>query len=212
MIQFNHLYFTYETDIVLNDINFEIIPGQYVALVGDNGAGKTTLLRLLIGELKATQGSLTISDAFKRIGYVQQTTLKNQMTFSATVFEIVIGNLYQDVGLFKFPNKTHKQKAMAALDLIGMSAYKDELLNNLSGGQQQRVMLARALVNNPELVIFDEPTSGVDHKSSAHFYQTIRELNKKGLTILLVTHNVDHVINDVSDVYELVEGHISKVK
>lgn len=212
MIQFNHLYFTYETDIVLNDINFEIKPGQYVALVGDNGAGKTTLLRLLIGELKATQGSLTISDVFKRIGYVQQTTLKNQMTFSATVFEIVIGNLYQDVGLFKFPNKIHKQKAMAALDLIGMSAYKDELLNNLSGGQQQRVMLARALVNNPELVIFDEPTSGVDHKSSAHFYQTIRELNKKGLTILLVTHNVDHVINDVSDVYELVEGHISKVK
>lgn len=212
MIQFKDLYFTYETDTVLSGINMTIEPGQYVALIGDNGAGKTTLLRLLIGELKADRGSLVIGPEFKRLGYVQQTTLKNQLNFPATVLEVVVGNLYQDIGRFRFPKKEHKQKAIKALELVNMEDFKDELLSNLSGGQQQRVMLARALVNNPDFVIFDEPTSGVDRKSSAHFYETIKELNNQGLTILLVTHNVDHLCDDVSDVYELIEGHLTRVK
>ena len=212
MIEFKDLYFTYETDTVLSNINFRIASGQYVALIGDNGAGKTTLLRLLIGELKADKGRLKIGDNVKKFGYVQQTTLKNQINFPATVLEVVVGNLYQEIGLFKFPRKKHKQKALETLKLVNMDEFKDELLADLSGGQQQRVMLARALVNNPDFVIFDEPTSGVDRKSSEHFYQTIKELNEQGLTILLVTHNVDHIYDDVSDVYKLIEGHLSKVK
>lgn len=212
MIQFKDLYFTYESDTVLSNINLMIQPGQYVALIGDNGAGKTTLLRLLIGELKADKGSLVIGDEFKKFGYVQQTTLKNQINFPATVLEVVLGNLYQEIGLFKFSNKSHKEKAIRALTLVNMEEFKDELLSNLSGGQQQRVMLARALVNEPDFVIFDEPTSGVDRKSSEHFYQTLKELNQNGLTILLVTHNVDHLYEDVTDVYQLIEGHLSKVK
>lgn len=212
MIEFKNVYFTYEKDVVLSDINMSILPGQYVALIGDNGAGKSTLLRLLIGELVTHQGELTIGDEFTRIGYVPQNTLNRQMSFPATVLEIVVGNLYQDIGLFKRANSKHKQQALEALRLVNMEEFKDELISNLSGGQQQRVMLARALVNNPNLVILDEPTSGVDRKSSQQFYETLSRLNSEGLTILLVTHNVDHLEANVSDIYELDEGHLERVK
>lgn len=212
MIEFKNLYFTYEKEFVLNDINLRIEPGQYVALIGDNGAGKSTLLRLLIGDLKTSRGQMTISKEFNRIGYVPQNTLNRQLNFPATVLEIVVGNLYQDIGLFRLATNKHRQQAMEALALVNMLDYKDELISNLSGGQQQRVMLARALVNKPNLVILDEPTSGVDRKSSKHFYETLSLLNKEGLTILLVTHNVDHLVKEVTDIYELDEGHLERVK
>ena len=212
MIQFDNVTFTFESLPVLTDISMTINQGEYVALIGDNGAGKTTLLRLLIGELKPDHGTLRIGEEFKRFGYVQQTTLKNQLNFPATVLEVVVGNLYQDIGKFKFAKKSHKQRAIEALKLVNMDKFKDELLSDLSGGQQQRVMLARALVNNPDLVIFDEPTSGVDHQSSEQFYRTMHRLNQEGLTILLVTHNVDHVDQEVTDIYQLIEGHLQRVK
>lgn len=212
MIQFKNVSFTYEKDIVLNNVNLTIEPGQYVALIGDNGAGKSTLLRLLIGELKTHKGSLSIGEEFTKIGYVQQNTLNRQLNFPATVLEIVMGNLYKEIGLFKLASKEHKKKAIEALKLVNMDEHKDELISNLSGGQQQRVMLARSLVNEPNLLILDEPTSGVDRKSSHQFYETLRELNQNGLTILLVTHNVDHLNDDVSQIYELVEGNCHQVK
>lgn len=212
MIVFKDLYFTYEKDIVLKDINLVIEQGQYVGLLGDNGAGKSTLLRLLVGELKADKGSLSIGKEFERIGYVQQNTLTRQLNFPATVLEIVVGNLYQQIGKYRFAKKKHQELGLQALAQVEMQDFKDELITDLSGGQQQRVLLARALVNNPQLLILDEPTSGVDRKSSEQFYHKLKELNDQGLTILLVTHNVDHLVDDVTDIYEIEEGSIHKVK
>lgn len=212
MIKFEDVSFTYEKETILHKVNLNIEQGQYVAIIGDNGAGKSTLLKLLIGELKNYHGHLEIGDEFKTIGYVPQNTLNRQMGFPSTVLEIVEGNLYQSIGRFKFSTKKHREQAFQALKLVNMEEHQAELIKNLSGGQQQRVMLARSLVNKPDLLILDEPTSGVDRKSSAQFFETLKQLNQQGLTIVLVTHNVDHLSDDVSDIYLLEEGHCEKVK
>lgn len=211
MIKLEHVSFTYEKDEVLKDVNLTIDPGQYMAIIGDNGAGKSTLLKVLIGELK-TQQSIDLKSTFKTIGYVPQNTLNRQVSFPATCLEIVLGNLYREIGLFKRAKKEHIKQALSALALVQMQDHKNELIGELSGGQQQRVLLARALVNKPDLLILDEPTSGVDRKSTQHFYETLRTLNQQGLTILLVTHNVDHIEQDVSDIYVIEEGRLEKVK
>lgn len=212
MIEFKNVSYTYEKEYVLNDVSLVIEPSEYVALVGDNGAGKSTLLRILVGDLEIQKGEINIGKEFSRIGYVPQNTLNRSLSFPATVLEIVLGNLYQLKRVEKLSKSQQKELALKALKLVNMDEHQNELISNLSGGQQQRVMLARALVNKPQLIILDEPTSGVDRKSSHHFLETLNQLNKEGLTIILVTHNVDHLEEEVTTIYELEEGSLVRIK
>ncbi len=214
IIDVENLYFAYKNEYILKDINFSIKSGDFVSLIGSNGAGKSTLVKLILGELIVKEGSLKILGQrpkdFKewyRIGYVPQNGGQSINSFPASAEEIVQANQFSQIGLFRFPKKEHRLKTHQALDLVGMTLYKKELVGNLSGGQQQRILLARALVNDPGILILDEPNTGVDDSTIESFYNLIKELNARlGITILIVTHDVDRVSKYVSRTFCLEKG------
>ena len=206
--------FSYGSEPILCQITFSINKGDFAALVGANGAGKSTLFRMLLGELLPMKGSIQIfdEDASKRkdwskIGYMPQLGFQAGMNFPATVEEVVQANLYSQVGLWSLPKKTHREKVMEALRMTNMDVYRKKLVGNLSGGQQQRVWLSRVLVNDPELMLLDEPTTGVDAKSIDSLLHLLQHLNlDKKLTILMITHDLARIADSVSRVFCLEEG------
>lgn len=214
IIEVNNLSFAYNDVFILNELNFMIDSGDFVSLIGSNGSGKSTLVKLLLGELSPRNGNLKILsidpkefNQWYRIGYVPQNGLDSINSFPASAEEIVQANLFSKVGLLRFPKKEHKLKTQETLDLVGMGKYSKYLIGNLSGGQQQRVLLARALVNDPEILILDEPTAGVDDSTVESFYNLIEDLNKRlGITIFMVTHDIDRVSKYVSRTLCLEKG------
>ncbi len=216
IIEVNDLSFAYNGESILKGINFLIKSGDFVSLTGSNGAGKSTLIKLILGELSPRTGNIRVlgenPKEFKkwyRIGYVPQNGLQSISTFPASTKEIVQANLFSQIGLLRFPKKEHRLKAEKALELVGMGKYSKELIGNLSGGQQQRILLARGLVNEPDILILDEPTTGVDDSTVESFYKLIKELNQKsGITILMVTHDVDRTSKYVSRTFCLEKGTI----
>lgn len=197
VITLKNINYAYEDKIALRNINLTIKRGTFMGLVGPNGGGKTTLIKLILGELKVQKGSITLLDkpidAFKdwnRIGFVSQKANSFNKGFPATVFEVVAMGLTAKIGYLKFFNKKHKEKVIQAIHQVGMQDYIHKNIGQLSGGQQQRVFIARALVNDPKLLILDEPTVGIDIKNVERFYSLLHELNvKEKLTLLLVTHD-----------------------
>ncbi|EFM38652.1 ABC transporter, ATP-binding protein [[Eubacterium] yurii subsp. margaretiae ATCC 43715] len=219
IINIENVSFSYGNFNVLNDINLKISKSEIVGIIGSNGAGKTTLIKLLIGSLSPDKGNIEIYGSNVKkickshtIGYVSQSQDKNKMVFPATVFEIVMMNLYMDIGLLRFPNKTHKQKVMEALKLVGMEEYKDKMIHNLSGGQRQRVMIAKSIVSMPNILILDEPTTGVDEASSKMIYELLQTLNKKlNLTIIMISHDIKNLRKYSTNMYEIEYGRLNKV-
>lgn len=197
IVKLDHINFKYENKTILQDVNLEIKRGTFLGLVGPNGGGKTTLIKIILGLLTPDSGQITLLNqplkSFKEwnhIGFVSQKSNSFNKGFPATVFEVVSMGLTAKIGYFKFFTKKHKEKVLHAIKQVGMSDYAYQNIGNLSGGQQQRVFIARALVNDPELLILDEPTVGVDYKNVERFYELLHELNtKNGLTLLLVTHD-----------------------
>ncbi|MFV0351785.1 MAG: metal ABC transporter ATP-binding protein [Oscillospiraceae bacterium] len=208
------LAFTYQKEPVFSNVSFGVNKGDFTALIGTNGAGKSTLLKVLLGDLEPQQGSIhwfTQSlQHFKKwpmVGYVPQNGLAGGSSFPATVKEIVQANLYSQMKPFQFYNKKTKEQTMAALKMVGMQDYSKSIIGNLSGGQQQRVLLARALVASPEVMVLDEPTTGVDAKASDSFCQLLSHLNKQHqITILMVTHDLHGAAQYVKDILCLEEG------
>ncbi len=192
----------------MEDITLQIERGSFLGLVGPNGSGKSTLIKIILGLLQGQEGEVNLFgkriDQFKqwdKIGFVSQKANSFNSGFPATVFEVVSMGLFGKVGLFRFLTQKHKQKVRQAVDSVGMSDYLYENIGKLSGGQQQRVFIARALVSEPELLILDEPTVGVDAGSVRKFYQLLTSLNKKaGITLLLITHDIGAMSDYVSDV------------
>jgi len=197
IISLQDINFSYENKTILHHINFEIPKGAFVGLLGPNGGGKTTLIKIILGMSKPDSGRLTLFDKsleefkdWNKIGFVSQKSNSFNKGFPASVYEVVSSGLTSKVGYFKFFNQKHKEKILQAIDAVGMSEYAYENIGNLSGGQQQRVFIARALVSEPELLILDEPTVGVDYENVQRFYELLHELNKRnGITLLLVTHD-----------------------
>lgn len=216
IIEVSDLGFAYNSESILKEINFLIKSGDFVSLTGSNGAGKSTLIKLILGELSPKTGTIKVLGAnpkeFKKwykVGYVPQNGLQSISTFPASAEEIVQANLFSQIGLLRFPKKEHRMKTQKALELVGMSKYSRELIGNLSGGQQQRILLARGLVNEPEILILDEPTTGVDDSTVESFYKLIKELNlKSGITIFMVTHDIDRTAKYVSRTFCLEKGTI----
>lgn len=197
IIRMEHLSYAYEDDVILEDINLDIRRGQFIGLIGPNGGGKTTLIRLMLGLLPKQKGEIFLLnqpiDSFKewnKIGFVSQKANSFNKGFPATVLEVVSMGLTAKLGYFHFLRKKHREKIVDALRLVHMEAYIDANIGDLSGGQQQRVFIARALVSDPELLILDEPTVGVDYQNVEHFYDILHQLNKeRQMTLLLVTHD-----------------------
>lgn len=208
VIRLENIYYSYGEKTVLRDVNLNIERGMFMGLVGPNGGGKTTLIKIVLGRLKPDRGSIYLLDepidSFKywnRIGFVSQKANTFNKGFPATVFEVVSMGLTAKVGYFKFMNKSHKEKVLEAIEQVGMGEYAHQNIGNLSGGQQQRVFIARALVSDPELLILDEPTVGIDYQNVERFYKLLHELNaKQNITLLLVTHDTGAMTEYATDV------------
>ena len=197
MIQLNHVKFGYSDTEVLEEINLTIHEGEYVVLTGENGSGKSTLMRLILGEMKPDEGEIILMNndprLKKRIGYVSQNGISKNQSFPATVEEIMITGLYQELGLFHLPHKKHKNKIKETLRDFGMEEFLKRRIGELSGGQQQRVLLARALCATSKVILLDEPVTGLDPKVTADFYELLKKLNNKGITVIMVSHDLHAV-------------------
>lgn len=208
IIDIKQLSYRYEKDIVLENINLSVAKGAFLAIVGPNGSGKSTLLKLVLGLLKLQKGEIYLFgqeiNKFKnwdKIGYVSQKANSFNTGFPATVYEVVASGLTKKLGLLSFFKKEHSEKVLTSLDAVGMKKFKDRNIGELSGGQQQRVFIARALVSEPELLILDEPTVGVDAENIKAFYEMLDVLNKnKAITLVMVTHDIGTVSDKVSHV------------
>ena len=207
-LKIEHVTFKYEQQNVIEDINLTIPKGAFLGLVGPNGSGKSTLLKCVLGLLKPQKGTIQLfgKDVRKfkdwnRVGFVSQKANSFNTGFPATVFEVVSTGLVSKIGLFKFFNKEYKNKVLEAIKSVGMEDFIHRNIGELSGGQQQRIFIARALVSEPELLILDEPTVGVDSKNVQNFYQMLEHLNKNlKITLILVTHDVGTITDKVTHV------------
>lgn len=199
ILKVEHLNFDYSDASVLRDVNFMLEKGDFLGIIGSNGAGKSTLIKLILGMLPFENGKITvfgedIKSARKRIGYVAQKANSFNSEFPATVKEVVMANLYPHMGLFKRYNKEHEKKFCEVIKKVGLEGCENRLIGKLSGGQQQRVFIARALISDPELLLMDEPTVGVDAQSVRTIMALIKELNENGLTIIMTNHDTPTLV------------------
>ncbi len=181
--------------VALDHVDFHIDNGEIVTVVGPNGSGKSTLLRAIIGAVKPTSGTIERAPALS-IGYVPQ-SLHIDATLPITVRRFL-----------NLPRKHSRHRIEAALDLAGTGSLPDRQMTDLSGGQFQRILLARALLEEPQLLILDEPTTGLDQPGSADFYQQIEDVRARvGCAVLLVSHEL-HVVMSASDRVICLNGHV----
>ncbi len=190
---------------VLDGINLTVDPGDFLGIIGPNGSGKTTLLRVMLGLLSPTEGAVRLFGkppaAFRewgRLGYVpQKTTLDPALP--VTVEEVVASGLVPVLGLFQRTGKAERVRIREVLARVGMEAHARARIGALSTGQQQRVLIARALVSDPELLILDEPTGGVDPEAQTSFYALLHHLNReREVTLILVSHDIGVVAKEVT--------------
>jgi zinc transport system ATP-binding protein len=198
IVEIDSLSFAYEDKKVIENLHFNVLERDFVGLIGSNGAGKTTLLKMLVGLLKPTQGQIRLFDKplgqfkdWERIGYVPQKNAFNPL-FPATVREIVLSGMYNNKNIYRRLNKKDTQKAEDAMLAMRIEDLADRRIGQLSGGQQQRAFLARALVNNPQMLILDEPTVGIDAETQAGFFRMIRHMHQHHhITFIMVSHDTD---------------------
>lgn len=203
-IEFKDICFNYDNSPTLIDINFTVDSNDFVAIVGPNGGGKSTLLKLILDQIKPSQGSLTVFGdknykSLEKIGYVPQFTT-HQHDFPLRLLDMVLQGKLRNNSFFVRYSREDKKKATEILDILKIGEFKDRFLSELSGGQRQRALIARALVDDPKILILDEPTASVDISVEQDIYDILKILNKN-MTILLVTHDVSFVSKYVNKVF-----------
>lgn len=208
IIELKNVNYRYDRDFVLTNINLVIPQGAFLGIVGPNGSGKSTLLKIILGLLKPREGKVVLFDEpqakfreWERIGYVSQKANAFNTGFPATVYEVVASGLTKKTGLFHMIGKKRRPQIEKAIKAVSMENFMDRNIGELSGGQQQRVFIARAIVSEPDILILDEPTVGVDSKNVQTFYDMLDHLNKElGITLVLVTHDIGTITNKVTHV------------
>ena len=189
-IEIRNLTVAYGENIALENFNLDIEVGSLMALVGPNGAGKSTLIKTILKFLKQITGEIKING--KTLAYVPQ---RNSVDwdFPTTLFDVVEMGCYGRVGLFKRVSKEEKQKVLKAIEQVGMLEFKDRQISELSGGQQQRAFIARALVQEADIYLMDEPFQGVDSTTEKSIVDILKKLKSEGKTLIVVHHDLQTV-------------------
>jgi zinc/manganese transport system ATP-binding protein/zinc transport system ATP-binding protein len=196
LIEVRDVTFGYERTPVLHDVSLHLHRGQFAGLVGPSGAGKTSLLKLVLGVLQPNRGATLLDGApidgrqAGRIGYVPQLETVD-WNFPVTVEQVVLMGRVRRGGWWPWHGAAARQEARAVLERLEIDHLAGRHIRALSGGQQQRVFLARALIAQPDLLVLDEPTSGVDMRTAENILHLLAELNRQGMTILMTTHDLN---------------------
>ncbi len=201
IIEVKNLSVHYGQTEALKDVSFVIEKGDFIGLAGPNGAGKTTLVKAMLGlipisngEIKILGNSIEKFNSWGKIGYLPQKSSTVNVLFPATVDEIVTLGLLSQKKLPKRITKNDKIKVTQILKELGISDLHNKMISELSGGQQQKVLLARALVSNPEILIFDEPSTALDPNARESFFNLAQKLNKEnGIAIIIITHDTGYI-------------------
>lgn len=200
-IEVKDLVFSYGKDEVLNKVSFDLNRGDFLTIQGENGSGKSTLIKLILKDLKKDSGQIKLFgedlenfDDYSKIGYVPQVNDANKIAFPVTGKEFVVLNLYKKFNIFNRPNKKCYKKVEEIFEILNIENLLNIPFKQLSGGQAQKVMIARAMVNDPKILLLDEPTVGVDEKSKRDFLKLLAHLNDKHkISILMISHEMDVV-------------------
>lgn len=203
LLSFDNLSIGYENNVVLDNLSFSIEKGDYIAIVGENGAGKSTLLKTMLGLIPPLNGKVVFDEELKRteIGYLPQQTLA-QRDFPASVWEVVISGCLAKNGLRPFYTKEDKELANLNIKKMGLEGFEKRCYRELSGGQQQRVLLARALCSSNKILVLDEPVTGLDPKVTNQLYEVVGSLNREGITIIMISHDL-HVLEYANKVLHI---------
>lgn len=200
MINIKNLCFSYDkaSPLLLDNINLDIPKGTYLSIVGENGSCKTTLIKLMLGLLTPISGSINLHT--DNIAYVPQKVESFNSQFPISVYEVL-----------KAHGKAIKLKdstpIVSSLEQVNMTTFKNNLIGSLSGGQQQRIFIARALMGNPDLIILDEPSTGVDYKNQMEIYSLLKHINEeKGTTIISIEHNMDIALKYSTHILQVKDG------
>lgn len=217
VVTLTNVSYYYDGTAALQNVSMDIRKGDFVAIVGENGSGKSTLIRTVLGLLSPKAGQVELFgkpiSQFKdksRISYVSQKAASFNSGFPVTVEEVVAMGRYGKLGLFKRLKMEDRAAIQNALETVNMWQYRHRKIGELSGGQQQRVFIARAIVNQPDLLILDEPTVGVDQKHLRDFYDVLHLLREHtDCTFMLVTHDLNVVTDLVTKVVHLDRGRLA---
>ena len=226
LLQLQGAAFGYGKRPVISGVNLCVRRGDFLGIVGPNGAGKTTLLRGMIGQLKPLQGTVRLAASAGRrptssgqrptssgqrptLGYVPQIQVLDPI-FPVTVSEVVAMGAYPRMARLRPMAPAEKAYLAECVDRVGMASAGKRLFADLSAGQKQRVLIARALMARPDLLLLDEPTSGVDQAAEAAVMQLLTDLNRKGLAIVLICHEMDTIRDNVRDVIWVNRGRIER--
>ncbi len=196
LVEVNAVSFAYGNVPLLQDINLHLHTGQFAALVGPSGAGKTTLLKLLLGMLSPARGSIDFKGRgvgpknTLHLGYVPQLETVD-WNFPVTVEQVVLMGRIGRTTIWPWPSREDRRRVHNVLERLDIAELHRHHIRNLSGGQQQRVFLARALIAEPDLLILDEPTTGVDMRTAENVLHSLAQLNAQGMTILMTTHDLN---------------------
>lgn len=208
IMRIKNLSLGYSGRKIVEDINFTIKEGDYVCIVGENGSGKTTLMKAILGLIKPFGGEIELLNGVMKseIGYIPQETLVKS-DFPATVSEIVRSGCINLKGSEFFYNNHAKKTADKNIERMGISALKHRSFRELSGGQRQRVLLARALCSAKKVLFLDEPVAGLDAATQTELYKILRELNAEGMSIVMISHDLEEAIKNADYILSIKKGH-----
>ena len=198
-IDVKDLTFYYDDEPVLMDVNYHVDEGEFVILTGENGAAKSTLIRSTLGLLKPAKGTINVAKTNAKgeklsIGYIPQQIASFNAGFPSTVLELVCSGRYPRNGWFKKLQKKDHEHVQKALESVGMWEMRHKRIGDLSGGQKQRISLARMFATDPDLLVLDEPTTGMDEESRKNFYRLLRHsAHQHQKAVLMITHDHEDI-------------------
>ena len=204
LITIKDLSLGYEKNAIVEDLNFSVNAGDYLCIVGENGSGKTTLMKTLLGLTEPVGGSIVIGEDLRQneIGYLPQQTVV-QKDFPASVREIVLSGCQGRSGFHPFYGKEERSLAEKNMERMGITDIAQRCYRDLSGGQQQRVLLARALCATQKVLLLDEPVSGLDPRATIEMYDLIADLNREGITVIMVSHDIAAAVRYASHILHI---------